>query len=163
MLEYKDINRDLLILEHEYDEPHKYLGSPVPPVFMNSIHVFDKLEQFESSEKDGAFVYGRNGNPTVDILERKIAALEHGKHSVVYSSGMAALTAAIMATSKAGDHIICMTEAYRYQCQNPGVSGLWGLTRNCLYKSCSRVCVRYWLYLPDPLRAKMCLQGFREQ
>jgi len=112
MPEYKDRNRDLLILQHEFDEPHKYLGSPVPPVFMNSIHVFDKLEQFESWQEDGAFVYGRNGNPTVDVLERKIAALEHGKHSVVYSSGMAALTAAIMSTCRAGDHIICMTEAY---------------------------------------------------
>ena len=73
MLPYTDRDRDLLILQHEHDDPHKYLGSPVPPVFMNSIHVFDKLEQFESSEKDGAFVYGRNGNPTVDVVERKIA------------------------------------------------------------------------------------------
>jgi cystathionine gamma-lyase len=112
MLPYTDCSRDLLILEHEHDDPYKYLGSPVPPVFMNSIHVFDKLEQFESSEKDGAFVYGRNGNPTVDVVERKIASLEHGKYSVAYSSGMAALTAAIMAACKAGDHIICMTEAY---------------------------------------------------
>ena len=114
MLEYKDRDQDLLILAHEFDDPHKYLGSPVPPVFMNSIHVFDTLQQFETTpgSNNETFVYGRDGNPTVAVLEKKIAALEHGKRSVVYSSGMAALTAAIMATCRAGNHIICMTEAY---------------------------------------------------
>ena len=114
MLDNITRNEDLLTLTHSNDTPEKFLRSAVPPVFMNSIHVFDTLEGFETTPacNNETFVYGRDGNPTVAVLEKKIAALEHGTRSVVYASGMAALSAAIMATCKAGSHIICMDEAY---------------------------------------------------
>ncbi len=58
-------------------------------------------------------MYGRAGNPTTHLLERKLAALEGGARAAVFSSGMAAATSAILGTCKAGDHIVCMRDAYQ--------------------------------------------------
>lgn len=106
---------DLLTLTHTGDEYDKYLNAVVPPVFLNSLHVFEKFEDYcnvDVFEEDN-YNYGRSSNPTVHILERKIAELEHGSRAVVFSSGMAAATAAIMATCRAKSHIICMRDVYQ--------------------------------------------------
>ena len=63
--------------------------------------------------REGEYIYGRASNPTVHILERKIAELEHGSRAAVFSSGMAACTSAIMAVCKAGSHVICMRDVYQ--------------------------------------------------
>lgn len=109
------MDKDLLALTHTADDYEQYLHAVVPPVFLNSLHVYDKFEDYCSVDvyKDDEFVYGRSSNPTVHILERKIAVLEHGSRAVVFSSGMAACTAAIMATCRAGSHIICMRDVYQ--------------------------------------------------
>lgn len=109
------MNQDLMALTHVADEYDRYLHSVVPPVFLNSLHVYDTFEDYCNVDvfKDNEFVYGRSSNPTVHILERKIAALEHGSRAVVFASGMAACTAAIMATCSAGSHIICMRDVYQ--------------------------------------------------
>ena len=57
-------------------------------------------------------VYGRASNPTVAILEKKIAALEHGSRAVVFSAGMAACAAAILRVCTAGSNVICIKESY---------------------------------------------------
>lgn len=110
----KDREEDLLALTHTGDEYGKYLHAVVPPVFLNSLHVYDSVEEYNGVDifSDDSFVYGRDGNPTVRILERKIAALEHGSRAVVFASGMAAFTAAVFATCKAGSHILCMRDVY---------------------------------------------------
>ena len=111
----EDKNRnDIMALLHTGDEYGKYLNAVVPPVFLNSLHAFDSIEDYFAVDplSDDAFVYGRDGNPTVHLLERKLAELEHGCRAVVYSSGMAAFTAALMATCKAGSHVICMRDIY---------------------------------------------------
>lgn len=109
-----DRDEDLLALTHVGDEYDKYLHAVVPPVFLNSLHVYDSVEEYNSVDifSDDSFVYARDGNPTVRILERKIAALEHGSRAVVFASGMAAFTAAVFATCKAGSHILCMRDVY---------------------------------------------------
>lgn len=107
-------DQDLMALEHVGDEYDKYLNAVVPPIFMNSLHSFKTFEDYlnvDIFEPDN-YVYGRDSNPTVSILERKIAALEHASRAVVFSSGMAAFTSAVMATCKEGSHIICMKDVY---------------------------------------------------
>src|SRR5699024_114015 len=92
-----------------------YLNAVTPPVFMNSLHVFDTFEEYHDVnvfEKD-QFYYGRASNPTTSIAERKIAQLEHGARAVMFSSGMAAASAAILATCKTGSHIISMIDVYQ--------------------------------------------------
>jgi cystathionine gamma-synthase len=57
--------------------------------------------------------YGRYGNPTVREVERRLAALEGTEDAVLFSSGMAAVTTAIMALTKAGDHVVLFRDCYR--------------------------------------------------
>src|SRR5579862_2170771 len=50
--------------------------------------------------------YGRYGNPTVRAAERKLAALERADDAALFASGMAALTATLLALVRAGDHVV---------------------------------------------------------
>jgi cystathionine gamma-lyase len=106
---------DLLALTHGGEDPSHYLRAVTPPVFLTSLHVFDTFEQYHDVDvfKNDQFYYARASNPTTSIAEQKIAALEHGSRAVMFSSGMAALTAAIFATCSAGSHIICMKDVYQ--------------------------------------------------
>ena len=106
-------NQDLLAMTHVGEDPEKYMKSVTPPIFMNSLHVFDTVKDYFDVDifKD-EFYYGRASNPTVAILEKKIAALEHGSRAVVFSAGMAACAAAILKICTAGSHVICIKESF---------------------------------------------------
>ena len=106
-------NQDLLAMTHVGEDPEKYMKSVTPPIFMNSLHVFDTVKDyFDVDIFEDEFYYGRASNPTVAILEKKIAALEHGSRAVVFSAGMAACAAAILKICTAGSHVICIKESY---------------------------------------------------
>ncbi len=109
------MKEDLIALTHTGDEYEKYLNAVVPPVFLNSLHVFETFEEYSNVDvfEEDQFVYGRSSNPTIHILERKIAQLEHGARAAVFSSGMAACTAAIIGVCNSGSHIICMKDVYQ--------------------------------------------------
>ena len=112
MSKYSD--DDLLTLTHLGDDYSKFYGAVVPPVFMNSLHIFKSSEDFTNFTPfvEDSYMYGRTANPTVLIAEKKIARLENGARAAIFSSGMAAATAAVMATCKTGSHIICIRNAY---------------------------------------------------
>ncbi|HEY8431875.1 MAG TPA: aminotransferase class I/II-fold pyridoxal phosphate-dependent enzyme [Sandaracinaceae bacterium] len=57
--------------------------------------------------------YGRYGNPTVRLLERKVAALEGVEDAAAFASGMAAVTTAILALVKQGSHVVLFSDCYR--------------------------------------------------
>ncbi len=57
--------------------------------------------------------YGRYGNPTVRLVEEKVAALENAEDAIAFSSGMAAVTTAILALVKSGSHVILFSDCYR--------------------------------------------------
>jgi cystathionine beta-lyase/cystathionine gamma-synthase len=105
----------LLSLTHSFEDHARHYGAVSPPVYLNSLHLFPTFEEYlaADSSKEDCFIYGRDANPTVRLLERKLAALENGKAAAVFSSGMAAATSAIMAVCKAGDHVICMRDVYQ--------------------------------------------------
>ncbi len=109
------MDKDLLALTHTGDEYDKYLNAVVPPVFLNSLHLFKTFEEYCNVDvfEEDQFIYGRDSNPTVHILERKVAELENGVRAVAFSSGMAACTAAIMGVCSSGSHIICMKDVYQ--------------------------------------------------
>lgn len=110
-----ELKQQRLAMTHLGDDYDKYLNAVVPPVFLNSLHVYERFEDYLAVDvmKEGQFVYGRCSNPTTAILEKKLAALEGGARCAVFASGMAAATSAILATCKAGDHILCMRDAYQ--------------------------------------------------
>lgn len=89
----------------EGDDPH---GALVPPVYMTSTFAFDTVEQgaarFEG-EQPGHF-YSRISNPTLDILERRIACLEGAEAALACGSGMGAITSTLWTLLKSGDEII---------------------------------------------------------
>lgn len=108
-------NEKLLALTHTGEEPEHHLYAAAPPVFLNSLHMYDTFEAYASVDdlQGTQFVYGRGANPTTLLLEKKLAALEGGTRCAAFASGMAAATAAIFATCEAGDHIILMRDTYR--------------------------------------------------
>jgi len=57
--------------------------------------------------------YGRYGNPTVRTAERKLAALDGAEDCALFGSGMAAITTALLALLKAGDHVVLTSDGYR--------------------------------------------------
>lgn len=64
------------------------MKSVTPPIFMNSLHVFDTVDEYFSVDIfQDEYYYGRASNPTVAILEKKLAALEHGVRAVAFSAG----------------------------------------------------------------------------
>ena len=92
-----------LITAHYGEEYEHYYNAIVPPVFMNSLNVFETLEDYYDFDRTDKhkYCYGRVQNPTVRILEHKIAALEHGVGALAFASGMAAATTAVLTACKA--------------------------------------------------------------
>ena len=104
---------ELIDLLRTGEDRHKYMNAVTPPVFLTSLHVFDTQEAYHDVDiYDDQFYYGRSGNPTVTILEKKICALEHGKKALVFSAGMAACAAAILSVCHSGSHVICLIDTY---------------------------------------------------
>ncbi|NRA34670.1 MAG: aminotransferase class I/II-fold pyridoxal phosphate-dependent enzyme [Polyangiaceae bacterium] len=75
----------------------------------------EDLEQYMRGQDDDPEreEYGRYGNPTVRELERRVAALEGADDSVAFSSGMAAITSALLTMTKSGDHVVLFNDCYR--------------------------------------------------
>lgn len=110
-----DYREKLLAMTHTGEEYGNHLNAVAPPVFLNSLHIYDTFEAYSAVEDLSGmqFVYGRSANPTTLLLEKKLAALEGGARCAVFASGMAAATAAIFATCDADDHIIIMRDTYQ--------------------------------------------------
>ena len=84
-------------------------GEPrVVPICQSTTFKYDSCEELAKLfDLDVAgFFYTRLGNPTVDCLEKKMAALEGGVGAIAFSSGQAASTAIILNLCEAGDHIV---------------------------------------------------------
>lgn len=103
-----------LIAAHYGEEYEHYYNAIVPPVFMNSLNVFETLDDYYDFDRTDKhkYCYGRVQNPTVRILEDKIAALEHGVGALAFASGMAAATTAVLTACKTGSHVVCVRNAY---------------------------------------------------
>jgi len=72
-----------------------------------------ELERYMEGEVERPAEYGRYGNPTVELAEAKLAALEGGEAAVLMASGMAAITTTLMAMLRQGQHIVLTRDAYR--------------------------------------------------
>lgn len=103
---------DQMIALHHGEDPAVQQRAVVPPIYMTSLHVFPMMETYLQADSEKDLIYGRVGNPTIQVVEEKIAELERGKRALLFSSGMAALTTAILTCCQAGDHIICLHNCY---------------------------------------------------
>ena len=93
---------------HAGNVKDQQFGALTTPIYQTSTFVFDSCEQggrrFAGAE-DG-YIYTRLGNPTVSVLENKIAALEGGEACVATGSGMGAISSCLWTIAGAGKHII---------------------------------------------------------
>ncbi len=96
------------------EKPDPATGSRAVPIYQTSSYVFDNCEQaagrFALSE--GGNIYTRLMNPTTDVFEQRIAALEGGAGALATSSGAAAVAYAVQNIARAGDHIVSDNAIY---------------------------------------------------
>lgn len=103
-------------LAHLGREPKKQHGAVNPPVYHASTILFEDVKSLRAA-KDArmdrnAVTYGRAGTPTTMALQDSVAALEGGYGGIAVSSGLAAVTASIMALVQAGDHVLMTDSVY---------------------------------------------------
>jgi cystathionine beta-lyase len=102
------------ICTHLGDEYDRFHGAVVPPIYQNSLFVFEKFEHLTEAMKDeqNNYLYWRGKNPTVEIVEEKLAALEKGEKCKLFASGMAAISSAILTFLQSGDHVLSISNIY---------------------------------------------------
>lgn len=102
------------LLLHGGQSPDPTTGSRAVPIYQTSSYVFHNTEHAQSlfALDEPGNIYSRIGNPTVDVLEKRIALLEDGVAAVATSSGMAAIALAVMNIASAGDEIVAASSLY---------------------------------------------------
>ena len=97
-----------------HDAEQKYEGAVVPPIFQNSLFTFPDWETIDSAfdARQEHFIYSRGKNPTVDFAEKKLAAIAHADRAILFTSGMAAISAAVLYCVKPNSHIITVKNVY---------------------------------------------------
>lgn len=90
---------------HISQEPDPTTGSIIPPIYQTTTYVLEEIG------KDKGFDYTRSSNPTRLALEKNLAALENGKYTVSFSSGMSAISA-LMNFINPNEHVIASDDVY---------------------------------------------------
>lgn len=99
---------------HAGQQPDPQYGALSTPIYQTSTFVFNDVAQGAArfaGEAEG-YIYTRLGNPTVTALEEKIACLEGGEAAAAFGSGMAAVSATLMALVRQGDHVVHSAALY---------------------------------------------------
>jgi methionine-gamma-lyase len=107
------IRKETAVIHKGYSS-HQHHDSLSVPLYQTSTFTFSSAEQGErrfSGEESGN-IYSRLGNPTVRILEERIAELENGQSALAFGSGMAAVSAVLIHVTKTGDHVLCSRGIY---------------------------------------------------
>jgi O-acetylhomoserine (thiol)-lyase len=96
---------------HGGQQPDPVTGARATPIYQTTSYVFRDSDQAASlfNLERAGHIYSRISNPTVAVLEERIAALEGGVGAVATASGQAALHLAIATLMGAGDHIVAAT------------------------------------------------------
>jgi O-acetylhomoserine (thiol)-lyase len=112
---------------HAGQEPDPTTGARAVPIFSTTSYVFHDTDHAADlfALKEFGFIYSRIMNPTCDVLEKRMAALEGGAAALAFASGQAATTAAILTITHAGQNIVSATSLY---------GGTWTLFSQTLKK-----------------------------
>jgi O-acetylhomoserine (thiol)-lyase len=99
---------------HAGQKPDPTTGSRAVPIYQTTSYQFRDTEHAANlfGLKELGNIYTRIMNPTTDVLEQRVAALEGGSGALAHSSGQAAITAAILNLAGAGDHIVSVSQLY---------------------------------------------------
>ncbi len=98
------------------EDREQYFNSVAPPIMQTSNFAFKTVQDLRTAFEDemGGYLYSRGLNPTVDILRKKLAALDGAEDCLVFANGAAAIFAGVLANVKSGDHIISVKNAYSW-------------------------------------------------
>ena len=99
---------------HAGQKPDPTTGSRAVPIYQTTSYQFRDTEHAANlfGLKELGNIYTRIMNPTTDVLEQRLAALEGGSGALAHSSGQAAITASILNIAGAGDHIVSVSQLY---------------------------------------------------
>jgi len=98
------VKRDTAII-HAGINPDPTTGSIIPPIYETATYVLPEVG------RDLGFDYTRSSNPTRQVLEDNLAAIEGGAHGISFASGMSAVDTCLK-TLDAGDHVVCTDDVY---------------------------------------------------
>jgi O-acetylhomoserine (thiol)-lyase len=99
---------------HAGHDTKKHGGTRAVPIYQTSSYVFNNSEHAANlfGLTEAGYIYTRLNNPTNDILEQRLAALEGGIAAVVTASGTAAIATSLLVLLKTGDHIVASSSLY---------------------------------------------------
>lgn len=101
---------------HAGEAPDSATGATTPNIVMSTTYAVDPGVQFSIADQEGeaktGYVYTRWGNPTIQQLAKKLAALEEAERCVLFGSGMAAISSLLIHLLQAGDHLVMSDVAY---------------------------------------------------
>ena len=104
------------ILNELGEDREQYYNAVAPPIIQTSNFKFNTVDDFRGALADEyqGNLYSRGFNPTIDILRKKLAALDGAEDALVFGSGIAAVTIPVLALLKTGDEVICVENPYSW-------------------------------------------------
>lgn len=98
------------------EDREQYFNAVSPPIIQTSNFAFKTVEELRKAFEDemAGYLYSRGVNPTVDILRKKLAALDGAEDCLVFNNGAAAIFAGIFANIRSGDHIVSVRAPYTW-------------------------------------------------
>jgi cystathionine beta-lyase/cystathionine gamma-synthase len=104
------------ILTELGEDRENYFNAVAPPIMQTSNFAFKKIADLRHAFEDemSGYLYSRGLNPTVDILRKKLAALDGAEDCLVFNNGAAAIFAGVLANVRSGDHIISVKNPYSW-------------------------------------------------
>lgn len=104
------------ILNELGEEREQYFRAISPPIMQTSNFAFKRVEDLRKVFEDeySNYLYSRGLNPTIDILRKKLAALDGAEDCLVFNSGSSAIFASVFANIQSGDHIVSVNKPYTW-------------------------------------------------
>lgn len=102
------------IINHLGEERDRYFDAVIPPIVQSAIFAHPDIAtmRLRLADEFNAHVYTRGQNPTVEIVAKKIAALEGAQRALMFGSGAAAIAAGVLANVRSGDDVVCVDKPY---------------------------------------------------
>lgn len=110
----KDFKGVETILAHYGEDRQAHNGAIVPPIYQNTLFAFENWDAIDRAFSDpiNSSIYTRGNNPSVTMVEKKIAKLAGGEKARLFASGMGAISSAIMSCVHTGCHVITLKNIY---------------------------------------------------
>jgi cystathionine beta-lyase/cystathionine gamma-synthase len=104
------------ILNELGEDREQYFRAIAPPIMQTSNFAFKKVEDLRKVFEDeySNYLYSRGLNPTIDILRKKLAALDGAEDCLVFNSGSSAIFASVFSNVQSGDHVVSVNKPYTW-------------------------------------------------